>query len=189
VDALIFSHTNNIIYCDIKLENIMIGQNEEIKLADLGLLVQMITTRHRQYAGGRTYIYMSLEMLAGDAFNEKTDVWSLGVLLYELFAKEEPFLLLLEEEKSGDSEKNRKKLYTCIKRILTKKALIFPSVVPVGARNLILKMLVMDPKQRIFLQEIRNHAWVQDVLGTITHQAEKQKAATRVVHNLFENKN
>jgi Protein kinase domain len=175
VDALICCHTNNIIHCDIKLENIMIGQNEEIKLADFGLSVQMITTRRRQYAGGGTLIYMSPEMLAGDAFNEKTDVWSLGVLLYELFAKEEPFSLLPKEEKSGDSEKNRKKLYTRIKRILTKNALKFPSVVPVGARNLILKMLVMDPNQRISLQEIRNHAWVRDVLGTIAHRAEKQR--------------
>jgi aurora kinase, other len=194
VDALIFCHSKHIIHCDIKLENILIGKNEEIKLADFGLSIQMKTKRPLPYPGGGTIIYMSPEMLTGNAFNEKTDIWSLGVLLYELLAKTVPFPLLQEEEEVlqvPDPDpgvaalaqlKIQHELCARIKDVLTKKALKFPSVVAEGARDLVLKMLQIDPKQRIVLEEVRNHAWVQDVLGTIAHRAEKQEAATRVAH-------
>ena len=80
-------HNKKIVHRDIKPENIFISNNMEIKIGDFGISKQLnlykthLTTKN--CAG--TYYYIAPEILNNGIFNEKSDIWSLGCIIYELF--------------------------------------------------------------------------------------------------------
>ncbi|KAJ7923846.1 kinase-like domain-containing protein [Mycena leptocephala] len=81
-----------IVHRDLKPENIFLDGANSVKLGDFGLskalLVQGFSTT---YTGPATPLYMSPELMQGTAYDSKTDIWSLGCLLYELCALKHPF--------------------------------------------------------------------------------------------------
>lgn len=81
-------HANGIVHRDIKPENIMIGKDKEVKLIDFGLSKQSSSSSLSTIAG--TPYYMAPEVLEG-YYNNKCDIWSLGVLLYVLLSGYLPF--------------------------------------------------------------------------------------------------
>jgi aurora kinase, other len=90
--ALKYLHKKHIIHRDIKPENILVGIHGEIKISDFGWSVHTPTNRRKTFCG--TLDYLPPEMLkgAGDGwYNEKVDLWSLGVLTYEFLVGEAPF--------------------------------------------------------------------------------------------------
>jgi Protein kinase domain len=160
VEALTECHSEGVMHCDIKPENILIGKKGEMKLADFGLSFFKLTDRPLNYPAGGTADYMSPEMLNAhltddDAFNETTDIWSLGILLFVLLTKEYPFL--------GDT---KREVYSSIINDLGEDGTFeFPSSVSEGAKHLIMEMLLIEPKLRISLEEVKNHFWIQDVIN------------------------
>lgn len=80
--AVEYLHTNNIMHRDLKLENLLLDSKGNLKLSDFGWSA-INTTRLRQtYCG--TLDYMAPEMVQGRQYDSKVDIWSLGVLLFEL---------------------------------------------------------------------------------------------------------
>nr|ART36310.1 C589 [uncultured bacterium] len=104
--ALVAAHRVNIIHRDIKPENIMIRKDDRlVKVLDFGLAKITVPgravidaeadTQLRNTAPGvvmGTVAYMSPEQARGDAVDERTDIWSLGVVLYEMVAGCSPFM-------------------------------------------------------------------------------------------------
>jgi NIMA (never in mitosis gene a)-related kinase len=88
-DALAYTHKRQICHLDIKPENILIKDKLMVKLADFGIAKHFDDI----YQGFRvgTYCYMSPEMCAAQPVTYKSDIWSLGVVIYELCALEKPF--------------------------------------------------------------------------------------------------
>ena len=86
VDVL---HANNFFHRDIKPENIMINQNDQVKIIDFGLAVTNEKNIKMRRLAGTPY-YMAPEVLKG-SYNDKADMWSLGVLLYTLVSGYLPF--------------------------------------------------------------------------------------------------
>jgi aurora kinase len=90
--ALKYLHKKHIIHRDIKPENILVGIHGEIKISDFGWSVHTPGNRRKTFCG--TLDYLPPEMLRGGSenyYNEKVDLWSLGVLTYEFLCGEAPF--------------------------------------------------------------------------------------------------
>ncbi len=91
--ALAYIHSHTIIHRDIKPENILIGENNVLKLADFGLSVNIndsSLTQHQSIVG--TPAYMSPAQLRGEELSESTDLFSAGIVYYELIMNKNPFL-------------------------------------------------------------------------------------------------
>lgn len=91
--ALRYLHRKHVIHRDIKPENILVGIHGEIKISDFGWSVHAPNNRRKTMCG--TLDYLPPEMiLPGQSvnyYNEKVDLWSLGVLMYEFLVGEAPF--------------------------------------------------------------------------------------------------
>ncbi|XP_017774710.1 PREDICTED: aurora kinase A isoform X2 [Nicrophorus vespilloides] len=143
-DALKYCHVKKVIHRDIKPENLLLGSKGEIKIADFGWSVHAPSSRRSTLCG--TLDYLSPEMVKGHTHNEKVDLWSVGVLCYEFLVGNPPF-----EAKTYDETYSR----------ITKVKYTFPDHVPEGARDLIRKLLVVNPNDRLELDGIMAHPWIE----------------------------
>lgn len=89
--ALDYAHLNGIVHRDIKPANIMMLNNREVKVADFGIARVMATSKTQTGVIMGTPSYMSPEQIAGKKVDGRSDLFSLGVVLYELIAGERPF--------------------------------------------------------------------------------------------------
>ena len=113
VSALYACHTNKtgkILHRDIKPSNIFLDNNNNVKLGDFGLSLQLNKEINFAYSNVGTPYYMSPEQVDENKYNEKSDIWSLGCFLYELTALHPPFeahnhLSLALKIKSGKVDK------------------------------------------------------------------------------------
>jgi aurora kinase, other len=91
--ALKYLHRKHVMHRDIKPENILVGIHGEIKISDFGWSVHAPNNRRQTMCG--TLDYLPPEMLrpgsSDNYYNEKVDLWSLGVLTYEFLVGEAPF--------------------------------------------------------------------------------------------------
>ena len=85
------------------------------------------------------------EMVEVKGYDEKVDLWSLGVLCYEFLVGEPPF-----------DAPGKKATFKRISRV----DLHFPDYVSAGARDLITRLLVKDPKERMLLDDVAKHPWI-----------------------------
>jgi calcium-dependent protein kinase len=89
LSAVNHCHANGVIHRDIKPENIMLTKNNQVRLIDFGLSKISAKNKKQSEIAGTPY-YMAPEVLDGN-YNEKADIWSLGVLLYVLVSGYLPF--------------------------------------------------------------------------------------------------
>ncbi|WP_231036029.1 Stk1 family PASTA domain-containing Ser/Thr kinase [Pectinatus sottacetonis] len=92
VEALEHAHTHNLIHCDIKPHNILIKPNGQVKVADFGI-ARAASSATMTYSGNvvGSVHYISPEQAQGNAITPKSDIYSLGVVIYEMLTGEVPF--------------------------------------------------------------------------------------------------
>ncbi|KAG8719054.1 serine/threonine-protein kinase KIN2 [Ceratobasidium sp. 395] len=130
--ALEYCHKNNVVYRDLKIENILISQTGNIKIIDFrlsNLFNPRITSRH------------SVAAYAGP----EVDVWSFGVVLYVLVGGKVPF-----------DDQGMPALHAKIKRGLFD----LPMWLSQECKHILSRMLVTNPQQRASLQEVLSHSWM-----------------------------
>ena len=139
----IHSFSPKIIHRDIKPENLLLDDNYRVLLSDFGWSNFLDDNEYRKTFCG-TPEYLSPEMAKKEGHNEMVDIWALGVLMFEFLAGYAPF-----------SGSNPKELYANIKKLKINWPVDFPPL----AKNLITKILKLNPTERLSLEEILDHAW------------------------------
>ncbi len=105
--AVGYAHSNNVVHCDIKAANVMIDKGGQIYLGDFGI------ARHAEsdvtaMPGAGTPAYMAPEQILGKTVTRETDIYALGVLLFELLTGKRPFRgNETSSEKSGNTVNER----------------------------------------------------------------------------------
>ena len=106
VSAVCSMHYQGIMHCDLKFENLKFERKncfDTIKIYDFGS-AKFFTQGYKYFDIAGSPYYMAPEMAAGKGYTEKCDIWSLGVILYELLTSIHPFL---SEERSETIENIR----------------------------------------------------------------------------------
>lgn len=142
-DALKYCHTKKVIHRDIKPENLLLGSKGELKIADFGWSVHAPSSRRTTLCG--TLDYLPPEMVHGKTHNELVDLWSLGVLCYEFLVGRPPF---------------ESKCYEETYKRISKSIYQIPPFVSEGAKDLISKLLVVEPEKRLSLDGVLAHPWI-----------------------------
>ena len=146
ISAVYFLHNMKppIIHRDIKPENVLLGDGLVAKLTDFGWSNYMQEDEKRTTVCG-TPIYLAPEIMEEKPHDEAVDLWCIGVLLFELVTANPPFL-------GNDLD--------TLKENVLKLKINWPKDINVDAKNLIMKILKLDPKQRLPLEDMMKHPFI-----------------------------
>lgn len=91
-EALDYAHRHNVIHRDVKPGNVMVTKDGAVKVVDFGIarLTDTSMTQANMMIGSRAY--MSPQLYKGERADARSDIWALGVTLYELLAYKRPFI-------------------------------------------------------------------------------------------------
>lgn len=140
-----YIHKNGIIHRDIKIENIMVGKRNNIKLIDFGLSIF-----EDEISDSKTLVgsipYLAPEVIEGPKYSKKVDVYAIGVILYELLDGFSPFL--------SDNE------YDLLKEITNFSGEFDKEIFCELSKDLILKLIAIKPEDRMNVNEILKHPYI-----------------------------
>ena len=91
LQGLYYLHKNRVLHRDLKTLNIFLTKDNHIKIGDFGVSKKLINNNIYAYTFVGTPYYLSPEICQNKPYDEKSDVWSLGVLIYELITLNKPF--------------------------------------------------------------------------------------------------
>lgn len=167
VSGVEYCHFQKIVHRDLKPENLLLDANLNIKIADFGLSNLMRDGDFLRTSCGSPN-YAAPEVISGHLYaGPEVDVWSCGVILYALLCGSLPFD---DESIPNLFKKIKSGMYS------------LPTHLSQLAKNLIPRMLEVDPMKRITIPEIRLHPWFQHKLPPyLRHPPEFMEKQERVV--------
>ena len=165
IEIIKYLHSLDIIYRDIKPENILLDKDYNVKLCDYGWASYLSKGQFcSAYCG--TPEYVSPEVIKKYPYNERVDIWGIGVLIFELVFGYPPFTSNFNEDRFNNIKEGK---------------INWPKDLnDMELKDLIEKILKVNPKDRISLDEIEKHQWLFD-----TYKKMKEEKKT---NDTFENK-
>ncbi|KAH3666520.1 hypothetical protein OGAPHI_003516 [Ogataea philodendri] len=155
VDAIDYMHSNGVIHRDIKPENILLDTDMKIKVTDFGTAKMLEKNSNDEYPSDTrassfvgTAEYVSPELLNDKYCGKGADIWALGCIIYQMIAGKPPFKATNE--------------YLTFQKIL-KLQYAFSAGFPMVIRDLVKRILILKPKDRISLPEIKKHYFFRGV--------------------------
>ena len=133
-------HLNKILHRDMKTHNILLDKKRKVaKICDFGISKIFSQTMKADTAVGTPH-YLSPEICSGSRYNQKSDIWSLGCILYELISLQRAF----EAENFS----------AIVAKIVKRKFSPMPNHYSSDLKKLVTKILVLEPAQRPSIEEI-----------------------------------
>jgi serine/threonine protein kinase len=164
--ALDYCHRNSIVHRDLKIENILISKNGDIKIIDFGLSNLFAPRGHLKTFCGSLYFAAPELLQAREYTGPEVDIWSFGIVLYVLVCGRVPFD---DQSMPALHAKIKKGVVDYPNWLSSGKLLDSPpilghcSTAPLTiaeCKHLISRMLVTDPKLRATMQEVITHPWM-----------------------------
>eukprot|EP00198_Chlamydomonas_reinhardtii_P008550 XP_001697887.1 cyclic nucleotide dependent protein kinase [Chlamydomonas reinhardtii] len=155
--ALEYLHNNNIVYRDLKPENVFIDASGYVKLGDFGF-AKVLENGNRTYTFCGTPGYVAPENVLAHGYNYSVDWWGLGVLMYVLLTGRQPF----STPKTDDP-------MVVMRRIVDENYQIkYPPYLSPAAKDLISRLLERKPAKRMGMlnaraMDIKNHKWFENL--------------------------
>jgi serine/threonine protein kinase len=149
VEATTYCHNNGVVHRDLKLDNILLDNNGRIKISDFGhagIFNEGWDMFGTALVGG--LLHVSPEKIKGQSYSgQKNDIWSLGVLLFQLLTSKSPF----------NPIPDAKQMFAEI----CKGHFEYPPepVISVDAKSLLSNMLMVDAEQRLDVFQVAKHCW------------------------------
>ncbi|KXS21789.1 Pkinase-domain-containing protein, partial [Gonapodya prolifera JEL478] len=147
ISAMDHCHSANVVHRDLKLENLLLSADRNILISDFGLgrtFNSEVEDYMKTFCG--TPNYAAVELISGIPYiGVKSDIWAMGVVLYIMMTGRPPFV---GENISALYSKIRAVDYKC------------PDYFSIELRDILSRILVKDPMQRIDMSELRLHPWV-----------------------------
>ena len=165
--ALEHMHSKGLIHRDIKPENLLIDNDYNIRVCDFGWACRADKRKPRLSIAG-TFEYMAPEVVFQQGHDFPSDVWTLGVLLYEMLHGTGPYSADTHEE---------------IKRDFQQTKLQFSRTISKEVQALMHEMLTADPEQRITMKGIVGHQLLNRYRG------EFERPINREEHELLQSNN
>ena len=176
VKALHYLHSQRIIHRDLKPQNVhtasvgvqrdasitqvLLGANGRVKLCDFGFARAMSMDTIVLTSIKGTPLYMAPELVKEQPYDHTVDLWSLGVILFELLVGQPPFYT--------------NSIYSLINHIV-KDPVVFPSHVSERFESFLSGLLRKDPRRRLAWPELLEHPLVQDTDADRLKEAEEMK--------------
>ncbi|XP_068780918.1 calcium/calmodulin-dependent protein kinase type IV-like isoform X2 [Struthio camelus] len=167
LEAVAYLHANGIVHRDLKPENLLYATpapDAPLKIADFGLS-KIVEDQVTMKTVCGTPGYCAPEILRGCAYGPEVDMWSLGIITYILLCGFEPFY-----DERGDQY--------MFKRILNcEYDFVSPwwDDVSLNAKDLVKKLIVLDPKKRLTTLQALQHPWVTGKAANFAHMDNAQK--------------
>ncbi|XP_077216571.1 kinase family with ARM repeat domain-containing protein isoform X2 [Tasmannia lanceolata] len=147
VRALHYLHSNRIIHRDMKPQNILIGAGSIVKLCDFGFARAMSTNTVVLRSIKGTPLYMAPELVREQPYNHTADLWSLGVILYELFVGQPPFYT--------------NSVYALIRHII-KDPVKYPDNMSPAFKSFLKGLLNKVPQNRLTWPSLLEHPFIKE---------------------------
>ena len=144
--ALYYLHKNRIIHRDMKPQNILIGGDGVMKLCDFGFARAMSSSTVVLTSIKGTPLYMAPELVQERPYNHSVDLWSFGIILYELFCGKPPFFT--------------NQLCSLIK-LIVKKHVNYPPEMSKNFRHFLEGLLIKEPEKRMKWSDILDHPFLR----------------------------
>ncbi|AYU80763.1 serine/threonine-protein kinase, putative [Leishmania donovani] len=158
--ALKYLHDNHILHRDLKTANIFLTSKNVVKLGDFGISTILQNTMACAKTVCGTPYYFSPELCQSKPYNNKSDVWALGVVFYETLTLHRPF--------------NAKTLKDLLKKILAGNYDPIPTTIPVEMRSLCASLLQVNYLQRPSINRILESSYVQSTLRSFSEDLARQ---------------